>query len=114
MSRLSKSQTLSHWRELPDQQDLNPDAIPYKHRGTTFGADGLRIEGTRTFVDAILSRIKPLLDGENGTTRLGLNYQQVESKDGKPNDFAGNWVCYVKIHERGHEAQIANSRYGQI
>lgn len=111
--RLNKKQALEHWRNLPDQSVKTPDPIAYKHRGTTYGADGIRIEGTREFIDSILAQLKPLLDSENGTTRIALNYQEVEAREGKPNDFAGNWVCYVKVHERGHEAQIMNSRFSK-
>jgi len=107
--RMSKSQALSHWQSLPDNQAINQDVIPYKHSGSTYGADGIRVEGSQEFIDSVLSRLKDLIAGENTQTRLGLNYQQVEAKPGKPNAFAGNWVCYVKLHERGHEAQAVNA-----
>ena len=109
MARFSKGEALAHWRNLPDQGVTMPHAIPYKHRGTTYGADGIRIEGRREFIDSILAQLKPLLAGENTSSRLALNYQQVEAKDGKPNAFAGQWVCYVKVHERGSEAQMVNA-----
>lgn len=107
--RLTKEQALDHWRNLPAQPVLQPDPIAYKHRGSTYGADGIRIEGTREFIDSVLANLKPLLDGENGDTRLALNYQQVESKPDKPYTYAGNWVCYVKVHTRGSEAQAVNA-----
>ena len=107
--RLTKAEALNHWRNLPNQGLQMPDSIPYKHRGTTYGADGIRIEGTQQFIDSVLAQLKGLLHGENTDTRLALNYQQVESREGKPNVFAGNWVCYVKVHERGSEAQMVNA-----
>ena len=109
MARFAKSAALSHWRNLAPAQPLKPEPIAYKHQGTTFGADGIRIEGRQEFVNAVLSRLHDLLQCENTETRLALNYQQVEAKDGKPNVFAGNWVCYVKVHERGHEAKMVNA-----
>lgn len=107
--RMSKSQALNHWQGLQENQPVNQDVIPYKHSGSTYGADGVRIEGSQEFIDSVLSRLKDLIAGENTQTRLGLNYQQVEAKPGKPNAFAGNWVCYVKLHERGGEAQMVNA-----
>lgn len=109
--RLNKKQAMEHWRNLPLVPIKTPDVIPYKHRGTTFGADGIRLEGSRDFIDSILAQLKPLLDSENNESRLSLNYQQVDAREGKENVFAGNWVCYVKVHERGHEAKIMNTIY---
>ena len=113
MARLAKKQALDHWNRLEDNQTLNPDSIPYKHAGTTYGADGIRVEGSREFVDAVLSHLKGFLAYENGSTRLSLNYQQVEAREGKQNDFAGNWVCYCKVHTRGSEAQMINAAFGR-
>jgi len=106
---MRKAQTLAHWRNLPEGAPLNPEAIPYKQRGSTYGADGVRIEGRPEFVDAVLGRLKPLLDAENNRTRLGLSYGTVEPRDGKACNYVGNIVCYVKVHERGGEAQITNA-----
>lgn len=108
MSRLTKQEALQHWRGLPAQPLKSPRAIPYKHSGSTYGADGIRIEGCREFIDSVLAQIKPLLQAENTRTRLALNYQQVEPREGKPSGYAGQWVCYVKVHERGSEAQAVN------
>lgn len=109
MTRFTKEQALDHWRNLPSQSILAPESIPYKHRGTTYGADGIRIEGRREFIDSVLAQLKTLLEVENGSTRLSLNYQSVEPRDGRDNAFAGNFVCYIKVHERGHEAKMANA-----
>jgi hypothetical protein len=108
---MRKAEALTHWRSLDNQAPLKPESIPYKHRGTTYGADGVRIEGTQQFVDAVLARLTDLLAFENNTTRLGLAYNQVEPRDGKPNDYVGNYVCYVKVHERGGEAQMVNTMF---
>ena len=110
--RLCKKEALTHWRELlgsGNRPHLNPSPIAYKHTGSTYGADGIRIEGTTEFIDSVLARLGDLLDHENTETRLALNYQQVEPREDKPNAYAGNWVCYVKVHERGHEAKAVNA-----
>lgn len=104
--RLSKKQALEHWRALEDAP-LAPEPVPYKHSGSTFERDGVRITGSREFIDAVLSRLRPLLAFENGTTRLELAYQQATDRDtGYPLD---SWSCYVKVHERGAQAQAANA-----
>lgn len=114
MTRLTKGEALEHWRNLPVQPVAQPVPIPYKHAGSTYGADGIRIEGTREFIDSVLAQLKPILECENASTRIGLNYQEVEARPGvadshKAFAFAGNWVCYIKVHARGDEAQAVNA-----
>ena len=111
---MRKAQALNHWRSIEAQPIRKPTPIPYKHSGTTYGADGVRIEGSPAFVDSILAQLKPLLDGENCNTRLALVYQDIEARPGKENDYVGNTVCYIKTHERGGQAQAMNAIFGQI
>ena len=106
-ARLKKGDALEHWRGLKEGRKLKPRAIKYGHEGSTYGHDGVRIEGSREFIDSVLSRLKPLLDCENAETRIGLNYQAVAPRPGKPHS-GGDWVCYIKIHERGDEAKAVN------
>ena len=103
---MRKDQLLDHWRALPPALPLRPRAIAYRHAGSTYGHDGVRIEGSPEFIDAVLSRLSDLLAHENQETRLGVAYQTVTPRPGKePN--GGETVCYVKIHERGPEARRA-------
>jgi hypothetical protein len=109
--RFKKAEAIAHWRGLPDGQPLKAAAIPYKAGGSTYGHDGVRIEGSPAFIDAVLSRLKPLLAYENGSTRLAVCYQAVEGRPGKPNN-GGDHVCYIKVHERGPEAKRMALIYG--
>lgn len=109
--RLKKADALARWRNLPEDAPLKPTVIPYKHEGSTYGHDGVRIEGSPAFIDAVLGRLKDLLALEGPTTRIGLAYQKVMPRPGKPGN-GGDCVCYVKFHERGDEAKILNTRYG--
>ena len=106
-NRLDKADALTHWRALPDGQALRMTPIPYKTEGSKYGYDGIRIDGTRAFIDSVLSRLKPLLAGENDSTRLELNYTETADREtGRP---TGQWVCYVRTHARGRDAQFANA-----
>ena len=108
---MKKADTIRHWRALPENQPLRPASVPYKHEGSTYGEDSIRITGSREFIDAVLSRVKPLLDHENGSTRLQLAYAKVEPKPGHacPPDAH---ACYIQVHERGGQAQMMAAVFG--
>ena len=86
--------------------------IPYKARGSTYGACGIRIDGTPQFVESVLSHLKELIDGENHVTRLALARNIVDGSGiGKdlPNAEANSEVCYIRLHMRGNEGVMASN-----
>jgi len=111
---MKKEETLKRWQALPENQPILPHftPLPYKASGSTYGACGIRIDGNPEFVDAVLSRLKDLIDGENHLTRLGLARNPVDgSKLGKAfsNQENGAEVCYIRLHTRGGQGQIASA-----
>lgn len=115
-----KDVALLKWRALDPGQDPLPlmRPIPYKSAGSKYGCDGVRIDGSPEFVDAVLSCLKSLIDGENGLTRLELSRREVEpvtingDRKSFENARPGNEVCYVRLHERGRDAQMVNAVFG--
>jgi hypothetical protein len=108
LQRLCKKELMNYWRGIEPQRPIRMSSIPYRHKGSTFGEDSIRVSGTREFIDSVLSRLKDLLEYESIKTRLQVSYQQCQPKDGNwvPEDA---WVCYIQVHERGGEAIMANS-----
>jgi hypothetical protein len=102
---MKKDEFLKYWKEIERDQELKPCSIPYKHEGSTFDCDGVRILGSKEFIESVLSRLKPLLSHENDYTRLGVSYTQATTKEGILLD---SYKCYVQVHERGHQAQMCN------
>lgn len=111
---MTKKTALAHWQGLEEQQAILPhwDPIPYKAKGSTYGACGIRIDGNPAFIDAVLSRLKDLIAGENHATRLTLARNTVQTKleiGGQSKTFNNTAdhaeVCYIRLHERGHEAK---------
>lgn len=109
---MKKEDALNHWRELEPGQNPLPamEPIPYKTRGSRYGCAGIRIDGPPAFVDAVLSNLQSLLDGENCVTRLELARREVAPPDrargykAGENAMPGAEVCYIRLHERGSEA----------
>jgi hypothetical protein len=102
-----KAEALAKWEALEPDMKLRPCSIPYKHEGTTIAEDGIRICGSESFIFAVLSHLKPLLAFENGETRIGIAFSQIQDKETKrliPCAFR----CSVQVHERGEEAQHFN------
>lgn len=105
-SSTSKKELLTHWRNLSPDQPLRPVAVAYKHEGSTYACDGIRITGDRDWIDAVLSRLKDLLPFENTATRFQVSYQEATDKDTR--HPLGSYACYVQVHRRGGEAVMAN------
>ena len=104
---LRKEQFLAYWAEMKRRRAIKPRPVPYKFRGSTYAEDGIRITGSRKFVDQVLSRLTDMLRFENDMTRLQVVYKQTTDKEsGRPID---SWNCYIQVHERGGEAQMVNA-----
>ena len=100
--QLQKGNLLKTWKDLEPCNNLlsKMTPLPPKHKGKTFGLDGIRIDGSKQFVLAVLSRVKDLIDGENQVTRLQLAMQNCDNAEGDFNKGNGGYVCYVRLHCR--------------
>lgn len=104
---LRKEAFLAYWAAMKRKRTIKPTPIPYKFKGSTYARDGIRITGSRMFVDQVISNLTGLLGYENDMTRLQVVYKQTVDRDsGQPID---SWNCYLQVHERGGEAQMANA-----
>jgi hypothetical protein len=111
---MNKKELLAHWKQLIPGQNPLPhfEAMPYKKKGSSFGCSGIRIDGSPQFIDAVLSNLKPLLEGEGTATRLAVSRIPVTRQEGyKAGENASNdaEVCYIRLQERGHEAIMVNT-----
>lgn len=86
------------------------EPVPYKHDGTTYQEDGIRITGSAMFVDSVLSQLRSLLTHENGQTRLQLVYKNTVDRITGAECASVN--CYIQVHERGPEARHINRMFG--
>ena len=113
----TKKEAMQQWDSLDPGQDplavMRP--IPYKATGSKYGADAVRITGSPEFVDAVLSNLKTIMDGENHVTRLSFSRAEVKPTEinGETKQFenasAGAQAVYIQLHMRGHEGVIASA-----
>lgn len=100
----TKHDAIVQWRALAPNQNPLPlmRPIPYKTAGSKYGSCGIRVDGSPAFVDAVLSNLKPLLQGENMNTRLELSRAKVKTGFKElPNAQADAECCYIRLHVRG-------------
>ena len=105
-----KAEVLETWSRMPENQSIitHMNTIPYKTSVSKFGACGIRIDGTPQYIDAVLSHMKELLVGENQITRLERSRNDAVSEfKASPNAEKGGEVCYIRLHMRGREGQVA-------
>ncbi len=95
---MEKDPFLKHWASLRKNQKVQPRPVPYRHAGSTYAEDGIRLTGSRTFVDSVLSRLKDLLLFENDETWLRVVYKR--SADRESGKQLSAWNCYVQVHKR--------------
>lgn len=104
---MRKREFLQHFAGIKPDQKISMCQVPYKHTGSTYLEDSIRLTGSKEFIESVLSRIKDLLDYENGFTRLSTVFQQTTDKDS--GILTDKWNCYLQVHERGGEAQAMNA-----
>lgn len=106
---MRKKEALNHWRSL-DPTVSDPmrhfEPIPYGSEGSSYGACGIRIDGSPEFIDAVLSKLQSLLAAEGRNTRLELTRQPLKPRPGRPCHKAvpNAEVCYIRRHVRGSES----------
>jgi hypothetical protein len=105
---MNKAEIKTHWHSIDENQPVKPFAVPYRHTGSTYGLDGIRLNGSKEFIDSVLSNLKGLLNFENGETRLQLVYKQSTDRNTGLPLGDQSWNCYVQVHQRGNQSIMAN------
>lgn len=91
------------WNTLRPYLPIQPQPIPLHHTGTRYDDDGLRITGSPTFINSILSRVKDFLkyDATPGL-ELDIEYKQIQTKHGTL--YGGpRYVCYIHVVQKKPE-----------
>ena len=100
---MKKAEALTKWRRM--EKPVNPMSvmrpIPYKTDGRKYGCDGVRIDGSPEFIDAVLSNLTDMIVGENNITRLELSRRPANTEfKSNANSRPDAEVCYIRLHMR--------------
>lgn len=76
-------------------------AKPNGFTGSTYPTEisNVRVTGSPDFIEAVASRLKPLLDFEDSSTRVEINLQQTEDRE--TGELTDNYALYLSVAERG-------------
>lgn len=78
-----RSDILKNWSTIRPNMPIVAEAVPVGHKGTRYDFDGIRVTGSVSFISAVMSRIKDLLQYESTPgTKLDVEYRQVATKSG--------------------------------
>ncbi len=102
---MQKAEFIRHWHGIEANRPIRPRPVPYKHEGSTYEMDGIRVTGSADFVDSVLSRLKDLIACENGRTRLQVSYQPTKERETGLPSALDSVNCYIQVHRRGPQSQ---------
>lgn len=98
--RMEKPDIMQHWQTLRPNTPIQFDPIDDQKKGSTFGEDGIRLTGSRAFIDSILGRLKDVMGYETPHTNLNVVYRQTAPKNINVPDNTHNFVFYAHVRER--------------
>jgi len=98
-----RDDVIQMWNTIRPYMPIHAQPVPLDHFGTRYRYDGIRITGTSSFINSILSRLKDFLkyDGRPGIT-LDVEYEQIKTKKNEPLDVQ-RYVCYIHVMEEPPE-----------
>lgn len=112
MWRLEKDQAMQYWQSLKPNTPIFFDPIKNGQKGSTFGEDGLRLTGSRKFIDSVIGRLKDIMQYENPTTKLNVVYRQVQYKGSNTPDKNSSFVFYAQVKDRDKKNNILGTSNG--
>ena len=99
--KAKRADVLRFWRSLKPNLPIVPTPVSKNHKGTRFDQDGIRVTGSPDFINGVISRLKDMLQYyDNPSTKLDVEYRQIETKQGQPH-ARPIYVFYIHVIEAG-------------
>ena len=109
--KAKRHDVIDFWQSLRPNLPINPTPVKKTHKGTRFDQDGIRVTGSPDFINGVISRLKDFLKyDQNPSTKLDIEYRQIETKQG---EYKGVplYVFYIHVIEKDaaelHEPTIS-------
>lgn len=95
-----KKDVIKLWQSLPEKPPLvNLRLVPEGHKGSTYNYDSVRITGSSSFINSILSRLRDFLNLDSSKSKLEIVYQQqINSKTQNP--VPETYVAHIHVKEK--------------
>lgn len=102
--KAKKQEIVKFWQSLPASVPIQPfNIIPGGAKGSTYMYDGVRVTGSHQFINSVVSRLRELLNYDQGNTKLSLRYyQQVDKNTEQP--LPNSFVFYVQVRSKNDNA----------
>ena len=101
--KASKDEIVAYWKNLRPDTPIFMKAIPYSHKGSTYGEDGMRLTGSPQFIASVIGRLKDILNFETPSSKLAITYRQTESPSQQAmGQSKTSYVFYVAARQRGN------------
>jgi len=103
--KAKKDEIKKFWQSLPASMPIQPlNVIPGGYKGSTYMYDGIRVTGSHQFINSVTSRLKDILNYDEGNTKLFLRYhQQVDKNTEQP--LPNSFVFYVQVRGKEDKGQ---------
>jgi hypothetical protein len=93
-----KQDVVRLWNSLRDDLPLVPKPVSKSHSGNRFDQDGIRITGSTSWINSVLSKLKPLLFYSNHPAlNLDVKYRMVPRRDLADKQ---SFACYINLIEK--------------
>ena len=113
--KAKRQDVVDFWRSMRPNLPVSPTPVKSSHKGTRFDQDGIRITGSPDFINGVISRLKDFLQyDENPSTKLDIEYRQIETKQG---EYKGTpiYVFYIHVLEKeAHEVKPTITKVDSI
>lgn len=95
-NKSNKAEIISHWSQLTPRGPIPITPKPHDHYGTSLDEDTIRVTGSQQFIDAILARLRELIQLETQDTELEVRYEKSRYEHAGSNVPNFQFYCSVK------------------
>lgn len=102
-----RAEIVKFWQGLQPNLPLNINPVPLYHKGSRFDTDGIRITGSSDYINAVLSRLKDIINYERYPGfKLDMEYRQVPNKSNEINAKPVYAFYVYLVHDKHNKKKV--------